>query len=163
GVRVPERRDVHPRIERRGEHEPDEDDPRFAYPSEAPGITREHTPCVAHHTSVRIAPVPLRGSDATLTAAPGAGAAYPRSGQPRRAAATAWRRSSGLRLGPNRAATVPSRATRNLVKFQVMRPPSSPDFCDLSQRYSGWACFPLTSILENRRKSTPYSRSQNAP
>src|SRR5699024_5716222 len=76
GVRVPERRDVHPRIERRGEPEPDVADPRFAYRSEAPGITREHTPRVAHHSSVRIAPVPLRGSDATLTAAPGAGARW---------------------------------------------------------------------------------------
>jgi len=40
---------------------------------------------------------------------------------------------SGLAREPNRAATRPSRPTRNLLKFQVIRPPNS-GFVRLSVR-----------------------------
>ncbi len=39
---------------------------------------------------------------------------------------------SGLVVGPKRSTTWPSASTRNLVKFHLMRLPSTPDFCPRS-------------------------------
>ncbi|MNT45326.1 hypothetical protein D3C72_1819050 [compost metagenome] len=59
---------------------------------------------------------------------------------------------------------MPSRRTRNLVKFHLIPcVPSTPRFSVVSQRYSGCASSPLTSILANIGKLTLKRDSQNWP
>jgi hypothetical protein len=50
-----------------------------------------------------------------------------------RSSVTSRARLSGFVVGAKRARTVPTRSTKNLVKFHFMLLPSNPPFCCLSQ------------------------------
>ena len=61
-----------------------------------------------------------------------------------------------LVVGEKRLTTLPSRSTRNFVKFHLMREnPRKPDFSFLRKAHSGWVPLPLTSILAEMEKLTP--------
>src|SRR5258708_6973075 len=66
-------------------------------------------------------------------------------------------RDCGSTAGSNRWMTLPSRSTRNLVKFQLISPPVL-GFALGSVRnwYNGALSPPFTDILENIGKVTPY-------
>ncbi|CAK8986798.1 Hypothetical protein SCF082_LOCUS705 [Durusdinium trenchii] len=61
----------------------------------------------------------------------------------------------GIVCGSARLTTVPSRSTRNLVKFHLMKAPIAPPFSFLRYVNSGCAPSPLTSIFSNIWKVTP--------
>jgi len=64
---------------------------------------------------------------------------------------------SGVTIGSNRARTLPSLPTRNLVKFQpISGLPSGLAFSDLSMLYKSQAPSPFTSTLENSWKLQLY-------
>src|SRR5690606_8142040 len=51
-IRVPEGADVEPRVQRRGDENPDHDDPRLAYAGESADVAREHLPTSLHSNIV---------------------------------------------------------------------------------------------------------------
>src|SRR5690606_5674903 len=74
-IRVPEGADVEPRVQRRGDENPDHDDPRLAYAGESADVAREHLPTslhsnIVHATCTSLCTMRAAASPADLRKAP---------------------------------------------------------------------------------------------